>query len=379
MHRRQGGLDTSDTPDDKTHKFVFVCWENLKNGYWTVLDNMNLPNARAHFETIVPNKIPEVIVVHVVSDAEIDWLYDAFIRGLPDNANPFLIEIKKHIHLDQAVDITPKQEEIFARTRKQLYSRLVCPCVQKGLGTNDAMGKHEYPYIKTPNIQPFYRKSAFRDGMHAFFVFFKHTHISTPPKMTIRRVRAMSIEGVYNMLSLYGFDSKDNIIAILHIPESAKFDYETGPPAQRLIDYVTKRLNLGKHELFMYPSKQERARFKQLAQTTFVDYTGENCLGKSIEAYITKNNIADIPPFMIAAVLTGYIKYAKPYLHPIEKPRKCSCHSNFTYDASGVDLWAPFRGPTQSVQYTFTDIPEGYFEAFVPDTPIQIWPAPCHN
>jgi hypothetical protein len=409
MHRREEMSSGQDDPKLAPHKFVLLyAGMFAPQPVWTVLNGMDIASTITHFESSMPINELAIHIAHVVSRREIRALYEVFRMAYRtafiddddhDSVDPFNKAIQKIRRSDKSdLDENGKNDKAIWEALTLLLDRLRCPCkttitekiIGEPLGSWDTRPPVEiqamdywdsYTTLAQSGIIP--RNLQYQSREHIFYVLFRHADnlSDDDPEMVVRRLRAADIEGVYNMLSLYGFDFKNPIIAILHIPACAIFPNDpTKTAAQNIVDYVVERMELDEHRAIEMWTEAEKTRRSDIIRAQDNIHRPNVPFGETIKKYVEENNLAhsNIVSRVASSTIDNYLTKSSLYFMGLESGivnvKQCSCCARFTYDQDGLDLWRKFENHTWSVQDAFTDVPKGYFEMANGLTQNRIWP-----
>jgi hypothetical protein len=199
--------------------------------------------------------------------------------------------------------------------------------------------------------------------------------------MDIRRVRAMSVEGVYNMLSMFGFDFKQKIIAIVHIPASATIPGSDQYGFKRaLLNVVARWIEIDWNPPLYEPTKQDKIHYIAVkARIGELEPRRGHALRAPIEndakiRYKLNDNTANL---MATEIIHAFEIAEASFNNPDLEEGRCNCYLRFNYNTeiSYMDLWIILGGgaSTKSVQQRFVDIPKDTFEIITDHFDQSLW------
>jgi hypothetical protein len=187
----------------------------------------------------------------------------------------------------------------------------------------------------------------------------------------VKKVLANSVEGVYNMLSMFRFDFSQEIIAITHYPtiqsnsspdESSKNSFSPAE-LQHILDATDK------------PEIQEYEEIRNLRATVARQSPIYWAIINQLKQDTSSPNEDDQLIKMAAGITLGaFTKKAIDFHRQPMSIDSCPCSLRFTLDTKRAtfDYW-DMSEHTISIQNTFLDIPPGKFQMEVPGQNGDLW------
>jgi hypothetical protein len=332
---------------------------------WSVFDGSDVTNSLAQFESTI-DRFPEaLIVVHLISKAELADLEGWFDGWLKKDT--ILNPIKKLSKEIKREDPSLTRNQIRKMALRRLFSKLACPCMK---GINEAYKKPNV-WIGTEKLQKLgliAKNMPKRTNGHLFHLIYEHR--SGP--LDIRRVRAMSVEGVYNMLSMFGFDFKQKIIAIIHMPAFTNLPEQDKLGFRRaLLDAVTDSIESGWIAPLYEPTNEDDAHWRSLNQPANIR---DHPLYPIIEAELMIRYPDNISQKIADNVTTVFKNHELEFNQYEPSDGQCNCYLRFNYasDIPQIDVWNCLT-KTTSIQREFVDIPKDTFQLVVGKLPMSLW------